>query len=381
MIAKLAGTGANGIYIQSIRSHGGDGAADHNPFVDSDPSNSVSEAIFAQWDGWFRAMDAASIVVYLFVYDDSTCIWGCGSPRVDDVPAEEEAYLRALVNRFEDIGHLVWIIAEEYAERYSAARMSNIAAVIREADDFDHPIGVHKNAGNRFDEFTGDPSIDQFTMQTNAANVDELHANALDAVTRAAGDFNVNVAEAAVGGGGHGEGAAGRRHNWAIAMAGAYIMAFEWDIASTAVSDLEQCGHLVRFMEGSRFDRMAPDDARAIGETSYVLSESPSTFILYAASGTGDLGARDVAAGTYTLSWLGAVSGTTVEQADVVVAGGDTLFTPPSSPSLGAEVAVYVRPTPVGEPDAQRTFTDINLTGFAPAVIPRARGSRMDSLG
>ena len=42
LIRRLAATGANAIYMQAIRSHGGDGAEDHNPFVDSDPRNGLS---------------------------------------------------------------------------------------------------------------------------------------------------------------------------------------------------------------------------------------------------------------------------------------------------------------------------------------------------
>jgi hypothetical protein len=37
LIRKLIRHGGNCIYMQIIRSHGGDGQRDHNPFVDSDP--------------------------------------------------------------------------------------------------------------------------------------------------------------------------------------------------------------------------------------------------------------------------------------------------------------------------------------------------------
>jgi hypothetical protein len=340
LIDKLRGTGANGIYFQSIRSHGGDGMSDHNPFVDSDPAMGLDGDILAQWDGWLRALDEAGIVTYFFVYDDSACVWDCGA---DAVPAEEEAYLRAIVDRFETIGHLVWVVAEEYSERYSAARASNIAAVIRDADDFDHPIGVHKLNGTSFAEFATDANVDQFTMQTTAGGPDALHGNVLTAVTAAAGAFNVNMSEGHVGGSDHGTGDAGRRNNWATALAGAYVMALGWDIASNTVADLEQCGHLVRFMEATRFDTMLPDDSLALGDTTYVLTNPTDTFILYAASRTGDLGVRGIDAGDFDLTWIDTVDGDVVDEPAVGIGGGDVMLTPPTG--FGAEVAVYVRRT------------------------------------
>ncbi|GAG04017.1 unnamed protein product, partial [marine sediment metagenome] len=38
LIERLIAHGGNGIYMQIVRSHGGDGTRDHNPFVDCDPS-------------------------------------------------------------------------------------------------------------------------------------------------------------------------------------------------------------------------------------------------------------------------------------------------------------------------------------------------------
>ena len=37
LIDKLIPTGANSIYLQAVRSHGGDGDSTHNPFVNNDP--------------------------------------------------------------------------------------------------------------------------------------------------------------------------------------------------------------------------------------------------------------------------------------------------------------------------------------------------------
>jgi len=70
LINKLKGTGANSIYMQAVRSHGGDGPDDHNPFIDNDPSRGVDMDILDQWETWFTEMDNSGIVIYFFFYDD-----------------------------------------------------------------------------------------------------------------------------------------------------------------------------------------------------------------------------------------------------------------------------------------------------------------------
>ena len=44
LIAKLAGSGANSIYLMAVRSHGGDGEESHNPFVGHDPARGLNQA-------------------------------------------------------------------------------------------------------------------------------------------------------------------------------------------------------------------------------------------------------------------------------------------------------------------------------------------------
>ena len=45
IINKLKGTAANSIYLQAVRSHGGDGSADHNPFIGSDQIQSDADSV------------------------------------------------------------------------------------------------------------------------------------------------------------------------------------------------------------------------------------------------------------------------------------------------------------------------------------------------
>ncbi|MFQ5467250.1 MAG: DUF4038 domain-containing protein, partial [Kiloniellaceae bacterium] len=278
IIDKLRASGANGLYFQIVRSHGGDGTASHNPFVDSDPAKGLDEDILNQWETWFTAMDDAGIVAYLFFFDDSARIWSGGNA----VPAAEAAFLRAIVNRFQHHRNLVWVIAEEYQEAFTPSRVSNMAAIIRAADGARHPIAVHKLDGLSFSEFADDPNIDQYAIQFNNVSETAMHAAMVSAFADAGGRYSLNMAESA----GHGTGATARLKNWAAAMGGATVMVLGWDVASTSPSDLEGCGRLVQFMESTGMNGLAPRDDLAYAGTAYVLAGPPNSYVLYAASGT-----------------------------------------------------------------------------------------------
>jgi CubicO group peptidase (beta-lactamase class C family) len=337
LIDKLAGTGANSIYFQAIRSHGGDGDATHNPFVNNDPAQGFNDAVLDQWETWFADMDQQGITIFFFIYDDSARIWDTG----DVVSAEEQVFLQTLVDRFEHHKHLIWVVAEEYGERYTAARVSNIAAEIRAADNHDHVIAVHKNNGLDFSEFATDPNIDQFAVQYNVDDASALHAGMVTAWTNAAGQYNLNMSEAA----NYGSGSTARQKNWATATGGAYVMILGMDIASTPVSDLEDCGRVVSFMESTDFNRMSPHDELAVGGSEYVLALPGVSYIAYASNLVGELGLKNMTPGSYDFSWFDPISGVSVTQQDVVVSGGDQTW--PAPGGFGGEVAVYITLTSI----------------------------------
>ncbi|MCK4580504.1 MAG: serine hydrolase, partial [Dehalococcoidia bacterium] len=217
LINKLKGTGANCIYMQAVRSHGGDGDSTHNPFVGSNPLNGLDQDILDQWESWFTEMDNNGIVIFFFFYDDSARIWKTG----DSVGAEERSFIQGLVNKFKHHKHLIWCVAEEYSERYSRARVSNIAAEIRSADKYDHVMAVHKHTGTSFSEFANDLNIDQFAMQIGASSASGLHSDCVTAWNSASGRYNVNMSE----GTNHMSGGSTeiRQKSWAAAMGGAYV--------------------------------------------------------------------------------------------------------------------------------------------------------------
>jgi len=334
LIKKLAPTGANGIYLMAVRSHGGDGDRSHNPFVNNDPKKGLNAKVLGQWERWFDAMDRAGIVIYFFLYDDSARIWNTGH-RVGEA---ERKFIHGLAKRFKHHKNLIWCVAEEYQERFSAKRVSAIAAEIRKADEHHHPIAVHKLSGLSFKEFADNPNLDQFAVQYNVKSPEVLHAGAVKAFREAKGRYNLNMSEVAQ----HGKGRTARLMSWAAAMGGAYVMVLRMDIAGTAKADLEDCGRLVRFFESTDVAEMAPHDELAAADTQYVLAKPGRSYIAYSARRVGRIGLKNMTAGTYDFTWLDGATGKRVEQRAVQVAAGEQAW-PPAG--IGKEVALYVRRT------------------------------------
>ena len=166
----------------------------------------------------------------------------------------------------------------------------------------------------------------------------------------AAGRYNLNMSELAS----HGTGATARIKNWAIAMGGAYAMAIGWDIASTPVGTLEDCGRLVTFMKLTNFNQMAPHDELSHGGTNYTLANPGESYIAYASALSGDIGLKNMTADAYEFTWFDVTDGTSVAQVGVKVAAGDQTWSRPAG--IGDELAVYIRRT-VTRPNPPTNFS------------------------
>ncbi len=352
IIDAIQGTGANCIYLMAVRTHGGDSKNDktHNPFVESDPARGLDEAILNQWDEWFTLMDRHGIVIYFFFYDDDARVWDTG----DTVGVAERNFLRGLVDKFEHHKHLIWCIAEEYAEAYGKTpnRIKNIAAEIRAADDHAHVIAVHHMGGDSTMDFPDDPNIDQFAQQAKSTSPEQLHADVLTAFKDAAGRFNVNMSENwndrkddhasdLV----HGRRDRARQRNWACGMAGASFMvvgSWESEVGAPPPTEwLQDWGRQVRFFEATNYSEMLPLDELRFGGTQYVLAKPGDSYIAYADRPANKLGIKGLPAGRYALTWLDCQTGRTVTNEVKVEQPGDHAFDKPRQ--IGAECAAWIR--------------------------------------
>ncbi|MHC4424526.1 MAG: DUF5060 domain-containing protein [Planctomycetota bacterium] len=339
LIDRLKIAWANCIYLMAVRSHGGDGDETHNPFIDHDPAKGINPRVLDQWEQWFVEMDRHCIVIYFFIYDDSALVWNTG----DEVGKPEHEFIQTLVNRFEHHGHLIWCIAEEYAERLSAERVKKIAALIRATDDYNHPVAVHKNHGLDFSEFADDANIDQFAIQYNVKTAEELHAGVVKAWKNAKGRYSLNLSEAAD----WGTGIEARKKSWACAMGGASVMILGMHIANTSGDDLSDCGTLRRFFESVDLRDMEPHDELAYAGTEYVLAKPGERYVAYTSRARGKIGLlggriglRNMKAGKYHFGWFDCRVGEWWPESPVDVGEGDHIWRTPIR--SGKEVAVYI---------------------------------------
>ena len=356
LVQTLIDNGGNVIYMQAVRSHGGDGDSSHNPFIDNRASNGLSTIKLDQWEEWFTLMDDNDIVVYLYLYDDGVEIYG----DADDVEPDENDFLVIITNYFKHHRNIIFSIAEEYDEVLSEARMENIAAVIKATDEHDHVIsGHHADWGQAgIFQLAGMPSFDQWALYAREADDTlELHQDLVQAYFSGVDDdFGIAMVELWPD---HGTGADHRHNNWACGMAAAHALATGMDIEGTPIADMQSCRIQQQFMESTDFNTMQPSDALRSDGTKWVLADAPRSYIAYAEPldpGV-DIGLRSMVAGSFDLSWLDTVSGERVEELGVAVVNGTNTFTPPVS--FGNEVAVWIRPA-VFDPDGDGVTEDDN---------------------
>jgi hypothetical protein len=211
-----------------------------------------------------------------------------------------------------------------------------------------------------------DPNISQFAIQYNVSTATQLHTGVVQAWRSAAKRYNLNMAEAR----NYGTGTTARKKSWAVAMGGAYVMAYQWDIAHTAISDLKSCGRLRHFMESTNFNEMSPHDELKHGGTEYVLALPGESYIAYASNLAHDIGLKDMTAGTYEFQWYDIANDKSVVQSNVRVVAGNHTWRKPSN--IGNELAVYVKRSSTEVASTAPSSPLTTVTGTVPLSPPAA---------
>lgn len=375
IVDNLITSGANAIYMHSIRSNGGDGKASENPFNDtSNPNSGVNMDVLDNWDRYFKQLDDAGITLWLHLYDDGTRPWGCAVP----LPQAEKDYVSTIVNKFKKYQHVVWLSGEEHKmkgcdDAQDVVKMKALAAEIRKHDTV-HPLGVHHNNGEKF-AYAGDPNINVFGQQVCGSDshrsVDGLHN------VGAWGDYVYVMAEC------HpwhkdllrdGDRTTLRQSFWGSVMAGGYVLFYDaYEQTDPSLAMLEDLGRINSFMNTTRFHEMAPNDGLANGGTRWVLAnESKGLYILYSNKNPSDMGAKNLTAGTYALTWYNPIDGKTVRQTKTVNSGNQN-FTKPSG--IGNEAVLYVERQNGSAPTATPpTTTPPTATPVPPTATPAPGG-------
>ncbi len=332
ILRKLEEHGGNCLYFQAVRSHGGDGTADHNPFLGHDPARGINPAIMNQWESWFQEMDEHGILIYFFFYDDSSLVWKSG----DEVTEQEEAFIRTLVRRFKHHRHLIWVLAEESEEAFSQKRAEALGRIIAEEDDHGHLIGNHHHSGTTFKSYSRNGPFTHYAMQLNVPFHEVFHQTR-DTITKSAGRYQVIYSEntdtpQTV--------EAWRHHAWTVAMSGTMPMLLGMKIVSTPVEALRQCRILSEFFEDTPFYRMHPAPSLSHTPNWLALSDSETSMIVWTRDfDLGSLQLKELPHGAYDLLWLDPITGRRVESLLEINTSSSSLIKPAS---IGRECAVYL---------------------------------------
>lgn len=351
ILEQMREHGGNALYFQAVRSHGGDGADDHNPWNDpGNPASGLDPDVVRQWRGWFDVMRDAGITLFFFLYDDGAHPFDDGC--VATVGADERAFIQALVDAFEDYPNLIWVTQEEFEEPKQClpqreAKTRVVADLVRAADDHDHAIGVHHLTGSGM-AIPDHPTIDVYVQQAgNSYDLEQLHAagqpgTGFDPEHRyvyimgEATRWHPPLLQAR-------DRTTLRRSYYATALAGGYVTVLGMypteEGADPTPEMLADMRRMQRFFESTRFNRMAPRDDLAHAGTRWVLADPGDGYILYAYDGPERLGVKRVPPGLYKVRWFDPVTGVTIEDGERQVSG-DAVVEKPDR--IGEEVLVYL---------------------------------------
>ncbi|GIX06999.1 MAG: hypothetical protein KatS3mg115_1402 [Candidatus Poribacteria bacterium] len=299
VIQQIAEHGGNVLYLIAVRSHGGDGGPTENPFREHDPRRGLDSALLERWERWFQQMEQAGITIFFLFYDDDVDLWNEAA-----IAPAERAWIEGIVNAFEHHPNLIWIVAEEYQESFPPEKVRRLAALIREADDYDHLIGVHQLPGTEF-HFADAPELDLFAMQLGQGvdTLEEVYSSCRQAVEQAAGRYSVLLAEL------HpwhadllvqGDRATVRKINWTAAMArvSGVLHLGTWETAQDrrppTPEMLADYRRLHRFLEGIEdLNALRPDDRTLREGKAYLLSGATRLLAYLPEGGTVVLDLKD----------------------------------------------------------------------------------------
>lgn len=346
IVDQLIDNDVRAVYIHAVRSNGGDGSNDENPFIGNNPNNGVDPAVLDEWDSYLSQLDDAGIVTWFHLYDDGARPYGACNP---DLPAAEKEFVQTIVERFRDYQHLVWLPTEEHIIKACGNNATDVekaealAAEIRLHDDV-HPLGVHHNNGQT-NQYLGNTDIDVFAQQVcqqqRFRSVDGLHD---------AAEFGEDVYVMAECHSWHkelldaGERTTLRQSFWSSVMGGGYVLFYDaWESNDPTDEMLADLGRINQFMDTTRFAETEPADQLAAAGTKWVLaSESADVYIAYSNDNPSSMGIQGISAGSYELGWFDPLTGTRVDQV-VTVSEGTATFPVPSQ--IGNEVALSIEPT------------------------------------
>jgi hypothetical protein len=202
-----------------------------------------------------------------------------------------------VVNTFKALSNPVWVVAEEYEIRFSAARIKAMAWRVK-LHDPTHLVGVQTNDSDvSFETLATDPNLDVFTAQVGGKEMTTYSHDALQSWL--AGQFNIATGRYALELGElypfhsqmlkHGDRTGLRQSVWAVVMGGAATVMVHgmWDLVNGAAHASAMLGDLERertIFERTNVHTMSNASAYRSGRTHYARQNTANDYILWSQS-------------------------------------------------------------------------------------------------
>ena len=347
--------GGNTLYVMAVKTHGGDGPARCNPWIGGNPSNDLDTEKLNDWYTVLNQADNKGVVIHFFIYDDDSCPWGARTAceARTSLGSDERDFIDALVDRFETLSNLVWVVAEEYPDAVRSSRATAIARRIQLRDTA-HPVGIHQRTGDTTFDFPNDNNFDVFLMQmgNTVRSSQRIHEIIRTEYNAAAGRYAVVLGELLDW---HqelldaGDRANLRRSNWAAAMAGAAgtLVLGTWAPGVTPPTQamLNDMYRVHALLKGNDKSDLSNAPSSRLGTTRYVRKNTENTKILvYSETCTRAPypAVTSLRSGTYRATWMNTVNGTRVTETISSNGGSHNFGVPPTG--IGTECLIWVRP-------------------------------------
>ena len=361
LIDTMAAAGVNVMHCQMFRMRRcnikDEGDDQHCPFVDFDPAKPLNEKVLDQWDGWLKLLEERGINVHFEFYNDATDVerMGWTLDAKGALHPDEDRFFTGIVNRFKHRKNILWGIEESLNKlpRARTAHFKRLSALVAQLDDHHHPI-IHSFVtpetserdfgGDNItsDEYRDDPNIhitSWLHVLPHGIDYEAQHQAYLKYAVINRDRFIVMKGETEKF---PRQREQSRRYLWACALTGMHTPDAGLN-ALTRPALLPDAGRVRKFMEQTDLPRMRPADDLAAGSTKWVLANPGQSYIAYTYDCSGPMGLKNLAAGSYDITWFDTVSGRSQTQDRVRVEAGESSWSKPAG--LGTEIALYVRRT------------------------------------
>lgn len=300
------------------------------PWVGRDTSNDKTRFDLARWrtyERWVRELRDAGLLTHLWFFADDS---GFG-----DLPdADRQRLIRYGMARLSGYVNTLFTLALEWQEGWTPAEVAAHMAYLHQQNPWERLVSVHGVPGEF--SFPGEPWADY--MQVQAGNESAPEDVLLSSLVHRLLDEKPLIQEE------HGlglEDAANRRKVWAAFVGGAS--------GSGTGAFLEP---LARFLPGTPFESMEPDDLVALGGNAWVLADRGRHYVLYLPEGGTVLVDLLDAPGSFLAEWFDPREGLFTWPA--TVAGGRLATF--SAPGSGDWVLTLRRPAGTTEPPPPADF-------------------------